>query len=763
MKKRLIGIFLLLLLLLCFAACGDDDVEIDPNKINPWETEEPSLRYTLLDDGTYSVSVGDLIGATEIVIPESYEGRAVTKIGKHGFKEAEGLFKITIPSSVTEIGVGAFMNCISLETFTWPAQVKDIPASAFQGCELLREITVPAGVVSIGDNAFRGCCEIESITLPEGVVSIGAAAFSACDNLMHISVPSSLRFAGDGAFVDDIVEKHPVQYNIVDGNQYLGNAQNPCVVLVRVNSLSGTTFTVKPETTVIYRNALNGYAALTDVVLHDKVGSIGTSAFASCSNLKTVSIPSSVTSIGNYAFAYCGKLESVSGLENVTSIGVYAFRNCRKLTSVSISSRIDTIGAAAFSGCSALTFKTEDGIRYLGNAENPYVLLYSLTDKAKTAYTINASTRIIYAGAFSSCTNIESITVPDSVYRIMDSVFSGCTALKNVKISETAISLGNNVFSGCNSLVTLVIPKNIESIGANLLSGCSAMQDLSIPFVGANANGLGQTHFGYVFGVPNFDAQLNSTAIPASLHTVRVTACESISVAAFSDCKNIRTISLPATLRSLGKSVFSFCTGIKKVIVEDIGAWCGVYFTNEQSSPMCFGAQLYVGNDKVEKLVIPDSVTAISTYAFDNCDSIEFVTIGSGVKEIGSNAFARCDELVTVTMSDSVEAMGNAVFEKCKKLESVKLSAALINIGNSAFRDCELLATITLPEDLLGIGAYAFKGCTALTEVVFEETDNWYIAMKNFDVNGDEMSVRDEEENAELLKGDYSKLYWYRQ
>ena len=762
MKKCLIGIILVLLLLLSLTACGDD-VEIDPNKINPWETEEPSLRYTLLDDGTYSVSAGDLIGAKEIVIPESYEGRAVTRISKNGFKEAEGLSKITIPTSVTEIGAGAFMGCISLESFTWPAQVKDIPASAFQSCEILREITIPSGVVSIGDNAFHGCCEIESIVIPEGVVSIGAAAFSACDNLMNISVPSSLRIVGSGAFVDDIVEKHPVQYNIVDGDKYLGNAQNPCVVLVKVNSLSGTTFTVKPETTVIYAYALARYSNLTSVALHDSIGSIGACAFMSCSKLASVSIPASVTMIGNYAFAYCGGLESVSGLENVMTIGANAFKNCRKLKNISLNSSIDFIGTDAFAGCSALIFTTENGIRYLGNEENPYVLLHDAIDKKQTGYTINDRTRILYIASFSYCDKLESITVPDSVHRIMDSVFWGCTALKNVKLSENAISLGNHVFYGCSTIEKLVIPKSVETIGGSLLVGCSALKDLSIPFVGANASGIGQTHFGYVFGVANFDAQLNSTAIPISLHTVRVTACESIAVAAFSDCKNIRTISLPATLRSIGKSAFSFCTGIKKVIVEDIAAWCGVYFTNEQSSPFCFGAQLYVGDSKIEELVIPDSVTEIGTYAFDNCDSIESVTIGSGVKEIGSNAFAHCDNLKTVTMSDSVEAMGNAVFEKCKKLESVKLSAALVNIGNSAFRGCESLATITLPEDLLGIGAYAFKDCTALTEVVFEETGNWYVALKNFDVNGDEISVRNEKKMAELLKGDYTKLYWYRQ
>lgn len=763
MKKRLIGICLILLLLLCFAACGDDDVEIDPNKINPWETEEPSLRYTLLDDGTYSVSAGDLIGATEIVIPESYEGRAVTKIGKNGFNGAAGLSKITIPASVTEIGSGAFMKCISLESFVWPAHVKDIPASAFQGCELLREITIPSGVVSIGNSAFLGCSELESIVVPEGVVSLGSNVFASCANLTHISVPSSLRFVGDGAFVDDIVDKHPVQYNIVDGDKYLGNAQNPCVVLIKVNSLSDTTYTVKPETTVIYREALRGYSSMTSVVLHDNIGSIGTCAFMSCTRLQSVTLPSSVTSIGNYAFSNCSRLESVSGLENVTSIGAYAFRSCKKLKSVNISSQIDFVGTDAFAGCSLLTYTTENGIRYLGNVENPYVLLHDATDKEQTSYSINERTRILYIASFAYCENLEGITVPDSVHRIMDSVFWGCKALKSIKLSEAAISLGNSVFYGCTSLETLVIPKKVDSIGGSLLTGCSGLKDLSIPFVGSSANGLGQTHFGYIFGVANFDSQMNSKAIPASLHTVRLTAAESIATAAFSDCKNISVISLPASLRSIGKSAFSFCTGIKNVIIEDIAAWCGVYLANEQSNPMCFGAQLHTADGKVQDLVIPDSVTEIGTHTFSNCDSIKTVTIGSGVKEIGSNAFAHCDALTTITMSDSVEAMGNAVFEKCKKLDTVKLSAALVNIGNSAFRGCESLVTITLPEDLLGIGAYAFKDCTALAEIEFEETSNWYVSMKNFDVNGDEISVRNEEENAELLRGDYTKLYWYRQ
>lgn len=764
MSKRFILICLFLCGILMLCACNGEDPVIDPNKINPWETTEPSLYFTLLDDGTYSVSAGDLIGAKEIVIPATYEGAAVTEIANGAFFEAVGLSKITIPDSVKVIGANAFGGCISLESFAWPSGVREIPANAFKDCAVLKEISIPSGVVSIGSNAFFGCSELVEVTVPEGVVSIGKEAFGACANLERLSLPSSLMVVGDNAFADDVEEaKRPLQYNVVDGDRYLGNAQNPCVVLVKVRASKAiTSYTVKPETSVIYGSALRSYSKLTSVTLHENIGSIGTSAFLGCSKLTSIDIPASVTSVGAYAFYGCTNLESVTGFEGVVTIGASAFRNCKKLKSISVSSELDSVGTDAFTNC-PLSLTEENDLRYLGNAENPYVMLYDTTDKTKSTYTINPRTRIVYTAAFAYCASLESISVPDGVHRMMDSVFWDCTALTSVKLPEQAISLGNHIFYNCSALKKLVIPNSVRSIGGSFLVGCSALEDLSIPFVGANAGSATNSHFGYLFGIANFDAQMGNTQIPKTLHTVRVTACENISTAAFSDCKNITVISLPATLRSIGKSAFGFCTGIQNVIVEDLAAWCNVVLANEQSNPLCFGAQLHTPEGKVKDLVIPEEVSVIRRYTFYNCDSIKTLTVGSGVRMIDSGAFAQCDALTTVTMSDGVEAMGNAVFEKCKKLSEVKLSEKLVNIGNSAFRDCKSLETIVIPEEVLGIGNYAFKGCSALISVEFEVRRGWYYSAKNFDVNGYDVSVRNKEENASLLVGDCSALYWYRQ
>ncbi len=765
MWKRLTIICLLLCGILMLCACNDEP-DIDQSKINPWETTEPSLHFSLLEDGTYSVSAGDLIGAKEIVIPATHEGVAVTQIASNAFFEAMGLSKITIPDSVKVIGANAFSGCISLESFAWPSGVSAIPANAFRNCDFLKEISIPSGVTSIGANAFYGCSELVQVTLPEGVVSIGASAFGSCANLEKLSLPSSLMVVGYNAFADDIEEaKRPLQYNEIDGDLYLGNAQNPCVVLVKVCSPKSSTksYTVKPETSVIYGNALRSYSSLTSVTLHENVGSIGAYAFYGCSKLGSIDIPASVTSVGGAAFLGCKKLVSVTGLEGVVTIGDYAFKNCTVLKDIAVSSEIDSVGLEAFANCPKLTLTEENSLRYLGNAENPYVVLYDATDKTKATYSINPRTRIVYTAVFAYCQSLERITVPDGVHRMMDSVFWDCTALTSVQLPEQAISLGNHIFYNCSALKKLVIPKNVKSIGGSFLVGCSALEDLSIPFVGANAGSATNSHFGYLFGIANFDAQMGNTQIPKTLHTVRVTACESIATAAFSDCKNIRVISLPATLRSIGKSAFGFCTGIQNVIVEDLAAWCGVILANEQSNPLCFGAQLHTPEGKVKDLVIPDSVSTIGTYAFYKCGSIKSVTLGSGVKEIKNYAFAQCDSLTTVTMSDSVEAMGNAVFEKCKKLNEVKLSAALVNIGNSAFRDCKELVSIVIPEEVLGIGNYAFKGCSALESAAFEKKRGWHYSVKNFDVDGYDVSVRNAKKNALLLAGDCAELYWYRQ
>ena len=102
---------------------------------------------------------------------------------------------------------------------------------------------------------------------------------------------------------------------------------------------------------------------------------IGNSAFYECSNLAKITIPNSVTSIGDSAFYGCSGLTSVTIGNSVTSIGGSAFRSCSELTSITIPDSVTSIGPDAFSGCGKLTYNVKENLKYLGNAQNPYLYL----------------------------------------------------------------------------------------------------------------------------------------------------------------------------------------------------------------------------------------------------------------------------------------------------------------------------------------------------------------------------------------------------
>ena len=447
----------------------------------PYGTE--GLEYTLLDDGTYEVSVGTATDVAEIVIPETYEGIAVTRIADEGFRVCYELRQVTIPNSITSIGSYAFLYCQNLTSIVIPSSIVSIEESAFSGCYGLTSVTIGNGVTVIGNKAFHDCGSLTSVTIGNNVISIGNEAFSGCYSLISVMIPSSVTSIGNDAFWNcnsltsvtlgngvTSIGNHAFSYCksltsivIPDSVQSIGsyafwyctdltsivisdsvrsiaehafsctayydnesNWQNDVLYignhLIRVqNSISGA-YTIKDGTKTIAESSFYNCYDLTSITIPNSVTSIGGSAFYACNNLESTMIPSSITSIGEYAFYACSSLESIMIPSNITSIGEGAFSNCESLTSITLPDGVTSIGANAFSACSSLT----------------------------------------------------SITIPDSVTSIGNEAFRGCDSLTSITIGKGVTSISGYAFYACHSLTDIYFTgtedewaaiENIESAG----------------------------------------------------------------------------------------------------------------------------------------------------------------------------------------------------------------------------------------------------------------------------------------------------------
>ena len=292
-----------------------------------------------------------------------------------------------------------------------------------------------------------------------------------------------------------------------------------------------------------------------------------------------------------------------------------------------------------------VTYKDTDYNSYSGSVVVPSTVTYS-----GTTYSVTS----IGYWAFSECSGLTSVTIPNSVTSIGGSAFSGCSGLTSVTIPNSVTSIGESAFKNCSGLTSVTIPDSVTSIGSSAFSGTAWYNNQPDGLVYA-----GKVAYEYK------GTMQDNTSITIKDGTL------GIADGAFSGCSGLTSVTIPNSVTSIGWSAFSGCRGLTKVEISDIAAWCNISFGDYSANPLISAQHLYLNGKEVTNLVIPNSVTSIGLYAFYGCSGLTSVTIPNSVTEIGGYAFSSCRGLTSVTIGNSVTSIGEYAFKYCSKISSL--------------------------------------------------------------------------------------------
>ena len=311
------------------------------------------------------------------------------------------------------------------------------------------------------------------------------------------------------------------------------------------------------------------------------------------------------------------------------------------------------------------------------------VTIPEIVNNSGVSYTVTS----IGTYAFTNCTSLTEVTIPNSVTSIGHGAFENCTGLISVTIPNSVIEIGAYAFYGCVGLTSVIIPNSVTSIEFESFSGCTGLTEVTIP-----------------------------------------SSVTSIKYGAFSGCTGLTEVTIPSSVTSIGSGAF----------------YKTPWYNNQSDGVIYINEVLYDYKGTMSEgtsINIKEGTISISEYAFWNCTGLISVTIPYTVTEIGSDAFGYCTGLTSVTIPSSVTSIGSGAFYETPWYNnqsdgliyinevlyaykgampegtSINIKEGTISISEFAFEERFGLVSVTIPSTMTSIGNNAFYWCKNLRTI----------------------------------------------
>ena len=687
-----------------------------------------SIRSISLPEGLISIGDGAFSWLSslreEIVLPASlkhigasafigYNAASITlpdglqSIGAEAFRESK-LTSISMPDSVNKLDQFVFQGNLSLKEAKLPAGIKALRWGLFDGCEALRKVVIPTGVTNIDGNVFGGCKDL-TIHVPDSLNYIESNAF---ESLWGESEPDlgSITLAGaedsqakqiaaqmELSYVVDISERYvPVKGDgsyTTEDFEYDYDLKSGEATITSVRNWADKKKVEIPE-------RIDGYPVVAIGREQDENSEWRSTVLASNSKCRELLLPEGVRSINDSAFAWI-ELEKISLPESLETIGELALAGSN-IKTLHLPKLLTHIGNGAFHGMTKLSKLTvdEENASYEAKDNLLYdkrgsILITCPAGKSGTVKVLDGTTAI-GPSAFSGCEKITQVSLPETVTELGEEAFAWCYKLTKINLPAGIKSLPERAFHMAGSLTGIQLPDGMTSLGKQAFAYTKKLKSLVLPAsldeIGESAfTGNGLTAFELAPGNENFTVldgvlfnkdMTTLVEYPAASKAKEYAVPEGVttlSEGVFSECRNLKKITLPEGITVIPYSSFS---GDGKTKTEVVLPKSLIHIGDATFNHTVLG----------DKLEIPAGVKSVGRMAYDGA-SFKTLVLPEGLTEIGEYSFRWNKLLTTVTLPSTLKVIPLGAFEGNTKLSEIIGVEHLVSVDESAFYNCPKLKT----------------------------------------------------------------------